>query len=694
MLPIMVAQTVSGRLVNQSGVGLSELQVQLFVGAKIYSTISSSDGYFEFINITGIYEDQLPQGFLISGNYPNPFNPITRFKISLPQSTEIKLEVFNVIGERVKVLPEKSLTAGTSYYDLELNGLPNGFYIARFVIDGKMAVVKKIMLLYGSDHLTTSENYSAKSLYKISNTIIDSLVVTNLSGGKKTFTDLPDLIGDFLDLGNLVVDFLADCPATLFYAGRMYNTILIGDQCWLRENLDVGIMVDGAYDLTNNSLLEKYCYANDELNCETYGGLFQWDEAMQFTTVEKSQGICPEYWHIPTYNELQTLRELVDRDGTALKALGQGIGEGAGTNASGFSALLAGSRHFVGGNYDLGMNAYFWSSTEYNSEYTYSLWLLSGSADAYFLNFFKDYGFSVRCLRDKNVAKHINIISPSDNIILYQNSTHLISWADNIYENVRIELWRGNSFETVISASTESDGEFEWDLTPEYPEADNYKLKIFSVDDAVINNESEENFSISASSLVVMNEPCPDLPSIIYAGKTYNTVQIGEQCWLKENLDIGLMVNRYSEMTDNHVLEKYCYEDLEENCETYGALYQWHEALQYVSAEGSQGICPNGWHVPSQADFETLSESVGRDGNALKLTGFLGTNKSGFSALLAGTRITSGFIFDHLNNSTQFLSSSVSTNGINVLRLYGSRGTVGLVQQNRNRGFSVRCLKN
>src|ERR1035437_7497296 len=129
------------------------------------------------------------------------------------------------------------------------------------------------------------------------------------------------------------------CPnvATVVYEGKTYNTVAIGDQCWLKENLDVGTQVNGSLEQTNNGTIEKYCYNNDPANCTTYGGLYQWNEAMQYVTTPGTKGICPTGWHIPTYAELQTLATTVSNDGNALKAVGQGTGSGAGTNTSGFS---------------------------------------------------------------------------------------------------------------------------------------------------------------------------------------------------------------------------------------------------------------------------------------------------------------------------------------------------------------------
>src|ERR1035437_3323991 len=172
------------------------------------------------------------------------------------------------------------------------------------------------------------------------------------------------------------------------YAGKTYHTVQIGTQCWLKENLDVGTQINGSVDQTNNGTIEKYCWNDDPANCTTYGGLYQWAEAVAYTNGATNttspdpsfsgnvQGICPNSWHIPTYAELQTLGTTVSNDGNALKAVGQGTGSGAGTNTSGFSALLAGDRDYYGFFHGLGIFTYFWSSTEYYASNAYGMYLL------------------------------------------------------------------------------------------------------------------------------------------------------------------------------------------------------------------------------------------------------------------------------------------------------------------------------
>jgi uncharacterized protein (TIGR02145 family) len=91
------------------------------------------------------------------------------------------------------------------------------------------------------------------------------------------------------------------------------NWVVVGTQVWAKYNLNVGTMVPGtlggtnATNQTNNSILEKYCYENNPAYCTTYGGLYQWDEAMQYVTTEGAQGICPAGSHIPSDNDWKIL---------------------------------------------------------------------------------------------------------------------------------------------------------------------------------------------------------------------------------------------------------------------------------------------------------------------------------------------------------------------------------------------------
>jgi len=103
--------------------------------------------------------------------------------------------------------------------------------------------------------------------------------------------------------------------------------------------------------------------------------------------------------HIPTQAEFETLEAAVNKDGNALKALGQGSGSGIGTNTSGFSALLAGYRDFGGYFTNLGDYADFWSSNEYSTYYACYLNLYFSGSNFSLNGYDKVCGFSVRCVK-------------------------------------------------------------------------------------------------------------------------------------------------------------------------------------------------------------------------------------------------------------------------------------------------------
>ncbi|MBK6912172.1 MAG: T9SS type A sorting domain-containing protein [Ignavibacteriales bacterium] len=410
---IIIAQSVTGKLVDENGEGLAEVQLQLYAAQNVYNAVSLSDGSFTFDNVSNVEDNQLPTGYAVSNNFPNPFNPTTRIGITIPGRDNVKIEVFNLLGQAVADVIERSFSAGTNFIDLELNGLPNGLYFARITIDEKYSVTKKMMLIYGSQHLITGGSTISTQLNKPDNTKgmashtyldtnLDSLVATSLIFGRKTFMDLPNISGDTLELGNLIIDRFCPGTPTVTYEGKTYYTVQIGDQCWLRKNLDVGTTIGGSQNATDNGVIEKYCYDNDPANCFTYGGLYQWDEAMQYVTTEGTKGICPPRWHFPTVADFQKLMTEVGGyfNGNALKEIGQGTGDGAGTNTSGFSALLAGYRFSLGFFDNLGYITGLWSSTEFNATKAYGLYLYYDISSASLAYDSKVHGSSVRCVKD------------------------------------------------------------------------------------------------------------------------------------------------------------------------------------------------------------------------------------------------------------------------------------------------------
>jgi uncharacterized protein (TIGR02145 family)/prepilin-type N-terminal cleavage/methylation domain-containing protein len=205
---------------------------------------------------------------------------------------------------------------------------------------------------------------------------------------------------------------------------------------------------------------------------------------------------------------------------------------------------------------------------------------------------------------------------------------------------------------------------------------------------------------------------------------SYTTVQIGEQCWMAENImttkypDGSAITRGLTDATwsgaDNAY---YAYppntantaEETLENITTnkLGFVYQWSAAMHGSTTAGAQGICPTGWHIPTDTELKILVEyaagtpgcesSTGWQcspaGSHLSLYTSGGDNTSGFSGILVGLRNTTGGFQDR--SSTTYIWSSVGSGGVAWKRyLHSGYATVNRNTFNKAYGFSVRCLKN
>lgn len=183
-------------------------------------------------------------------------------------------------------------------------------------------------------------------------------------------------------------------------------------------------------------------------------------------------------------------------------------------------------------------------------------------------------------------------------------------------------------------------------------------------------------------------------------GQTYKTVKIGDQVWMAENLNY-------------ETGSSFCYNNNESNCTKYGRLYTWAAAVGKPESEcgygytcsllsgNIQGVCPEGWHLPSKAEWETLFNAVDGQstaGRVLKSTSGWesngnGTDSFGFSALSAGYRENN---VDYYNegglalfwSSTEDISFSAYYMGLDF-----NHDDAGLNDDDKNSEFSVRCLK-
>ena len=196
---------------------------------------------------------------------------------------------------------------------------------------------------------------------------------------------------------------LYDGETVTDFDGNTYNTVTIGDQVWLKENLKSLHYSDGS------EITEVWVYDDNEDNADIFGRLYTWNGAMNYSSIGGTQGVCPTDWHVPTDAEWTELGDFLGGDNVAggkLKSTGtdlwQSPNTGA-TNESGFTALPAGE--YDDTHYQL-INQYsvMWSSTETSETWCKYRYLAYNDTELHTYNYFKDFRYSVRCVKDDAVG--------------------------------------------------------------------------------------------------------------------------------------------------------------------------------------------------------------------------------------------------------------------------------------------------
>ena len=241
----------------------------------------------------------------------------------------------------------------------------------------------------------------------------------------------------------------------------------------------------------------------------------------------------------------------------------------------------------------------------------------------------------------------------------------------------------------------------------------------YNLDVQVSNPDKNDKFlpNEGATSFVSEGFYCADSITDARDGQKYKIVQIGSQCWMAQNLNIGMVINGGNNQINNDTIEKYCYGNDTNNCAIYGGLYKWDEMMQYVTTEGTQGICPDSWHLPTDEEWKMLEGAVdsqyGYPDPVWNYTGLRGsdvggnlkeigtthwntpnteaTNSSGFTALPGGYGLNGSF-GNHLTHGNYSTSSESGSNAW-YRNLYSFRANVYRQAINKNYSISVRCIK-
>lgn len=358
-------------------------------------------------------------------NYPNPVTDKTIISMYVPEKDNVSVFVNDVMG-RITHKSEMVLEKGHHSFRFSPGNGNLFFFTAQWrgesssirIISARLQTSSTSLIEYiGSEASTISQKiFSAIQNFAFSfgDTLLYVGYTDTLQSG---ILDSPEIHETF------TFQFATNIPcpgmSTVDYEGQIYNTIQIFSQCWLKENLNVGTMTPGAEEMSDNGIIEKYCYNDDPDSCFKFGGLYQWNEMMQYTTQQGAQGICPPDWHLPTDKEWKVLEGVVDSQygigdlqwdnsgyrgfdaGTNLKTTNGWYVGGNGTDLFGFSGLPGGYR-YPNGSFDyIGSYGNWWASTEYGSSTAWFRSLDYDDPGVYrFSLYSKLYAFSVRCVRD------------------------------------------------------------------------------------------------------------------------------------------------------------------------------------------------------------------------------------------------------------------------------------------------------
>jgi uncharacterized protein (TIGR02145 family) len=529
-----------------------------------------------------------------------------------------------------------------------------------------------------------------------------------------------------------------DIPTVKDIDGNIYNTVQIGTQCWMKDNLRVSKYRDGSLvpldesggaigseiGQTWSSIIvgARTVYGHDAKNFKIYGYLYNWDAAVD------SKGICPLGWHVPADQEWTILtNNLGGEIGVGGKMKSQGLeywtspNTGA-SNESGFTTLPSGFRNHDGLFTSIGYGNFFWSTTEYNNTNAWYLGLSSANFYVYRYYRFKKIGASIRCLKDTISTVSLPSLNTTEVNFITSISTNAggnITSDGGAHITERGVVWSTSTNPTIALTTKTSNGtgigSFSSSLTNLAPKTI-YYVRAYATNSAGTGYGNEISFTTSDSSNV-MGIPCPGTPTVKdIDGNTYNTVQIGTQCWTKENLK----VTKYKDGTNipldesggaggfgsGHTWDRITgggartiYGHIASNLVTYGYLYNW------FAASDTKGICPSGWHVPSDEEWTNLTTQLGGKsvaGGKLKSTGTTlwdspnteATNESGFSALPGGKRDRDG-TFNSIGGFAWFWPSLGGNDAwLRGLTAYKSNvdRSAGYLS-NKAVGASIRCLK-
>ena len=345
---------------------------------------------------------------------PNPMTERSILTFVAPENGNATVYIFDLSG---KTVCQSGMFLSPGAHSFRLSGISQGMYFVKVAGNNYTYSTKLISqcnmksearIEYVSSGTITTTDYPKSTATTIDMPYTDGniLMYKGIAGPYSTIlTDVPS------NSKTTTFDFVACIDSD----GNRYTTVhtAIGTssaQTWMAENLKVGVRINVAQSQANNGIIEHFCYGDNDNNCLVYGGLYQWNEMMQYAdTLGVIKGICPDGWHIPTINEWSVLVTFLggtEIAGSKLKEIGNAhwlSPNNDATNECGFTALPAGwfDSVFANGFSDIGAHACFWTSLSKSGIFI-DYYYLDLSKDWYFVYVLENPprwdGYSVRCI--------------------------------------------------------------------------------------------------------------------------------------------------------------------------------------------------------------------------------------------------------------------------------------------------------
>ena len=481
---------------------------------------------------------------------------------------------------------------------------------------------------------------------------------------------------------------------------KLYNTVKIGSQLWMAENL-------------NYKTGTSWCYENDEYNCNMYGRLYDWNTAIK---------ACPGGWHLPTRREWSEVVSMEE-----------------------FSAMLGGSlsneySHAVPVNeykfLDKEKLGNWWSIAEYGNNDAYSYHLKANENKLYEKITTKPIGYSVRCVQNipktgkTNDVKQYKTAKIGNQVWMAENMNYKTSigksWCfedDDFYCQKYGRLYDWSTAAKVCPVGWHLPSDSEWNelekaagkglaaaisaLKGGWRDSDEYEYTIeqqrsgekigrwrnleengfwWTSTTFEANGSAQarslspsggfsstlKNKSNALSVLCIQNPPIKKISRTFTDtrdNKQYNVIKIGNIIWMASNLNYNAKGS-------------FCYNNKLENCNRYGRLYDWDLA---------QTVCPSSWRLSSNDDWMNMIESSGGDvGRKLKAKEWGGWDNYGFTALPGGFTKSQGF--SEITERGYWWTSDVSGSYGKYKYISTDRDNVAHSEYSKSMGLSVRCV--